>query len=370
MEQRVNRVNEAVRSWDQIEKDHGVLYPESVGTPASARTRLKELEIIQARFRNTRDPVEKISLLFLKDETSRLRKEALKSKYNWRYIVNFLLKPFTVNKIAAKRNRLEVKNNENFIQSIRKKGFGLYADEIIGLIKQGKKDFSFTVPFQNNETEVTNFKMNINYDPIEGHSFKSVQAQHFNKMNPGDIRNHQMSVLQDIPGPHIISNLMAGRSTYDQRNGWMQFDLTDKDENGNYRMKTVDSNGFDIDKSCENLPFWDKLKDGQQVTLPMKLQMGNRQPVTYIHNGVKNTVFLEASPIKKEILAFNEHGKALNLQKLHSPGQKDQTLNSNMKVVKAPSLEKNQGRQKVSNQRTSKQTLGKGVKPRSFKVPR
>jgi len=370
MEQRINRVNEAARSWEQTAKEHALIYPRSVGTPATARTNLRQLEIILARFRNTNDPGEKISLLFLKDEVSRLRNDALKSKYNWRYIANFLLKPFTVGRTAAKLNRLENKNSENFISNIRRSVFGPYADEIQELIKQGKKNFTYTVPYHGNENEITTYKLNIGYDPIGGHNFKSCQASFVNNLSPGDSRQHNMSTIIGGPDHHAMSNLLAGRYVYDIGIGWRQLDLTDKDETGRYKMKNVAADDFKTKEHCENLPIWDKLSSSQQALLPIKLELGDRVQTKFELDGVKTTVFLEASPIKNEILATNEKGKPIDLNKLMEPKQINQSQEQKMQLVKAPSMEKKRHSSKVSNQRTTKQVLGKGVKPRASKIPR
>jgi hypothetical protein len=369
MEQRINRVNDAIRSWDQSEKEHGVLHPKSVGTPASARTRLRALEIIQASFRNTKDPAEQISLLFLKDETSRLRAEALKSKYNWRYIVNFLLKRFTVNRVATKINRLEEKNNENFLQSLRTSGFGQFVNEIKELIKQGKKDFTFTAPFQNNVKEATDFKLNIGYDPKDGHSFNNYQAQYVNKMNPGEIRQHTFSVIADGHNPQEIMSLMAGKAIYDSVNGWKQLDLTDKDARGNYKLSTTNSADFDLEKNCEGLPFWNKLTPSEQAGAILKMQSGRDAPVTFTHIGAKHKVYLEAFPLKQQIATVDERGKSVNINKIFEAKSALKTSQTTMKLVKSPSLTEKRGQQKAENS-TQQQEVKHRIKLRSNKFIR
>lgn len=334
MEQRINRVNEAVQQWNRSEREHGQLYPEILGSPAFARTRLKELHIIQARFKNSTDPVEQKSLQFLKMESSRLQKIALKSKYNWRYILFHLFSPIRYNLTAAKLNRVEKQRSENFIQSIESSAFRQYTHEIKNLIQQGKKDFTYSASLQK-ENETTDLKLNIGYDEHRGHYFKDCKATYVNKMNPEVVRHHQMSILPGGPDPDLIANLMAGRPVYDNQHGWRQLDFTDKDTQGSFKMKNLLSPGFDIDKSCEKLPFWDKLKMSDQLITVQLLLQGNRQPVNFEHLGVKHTVFVEASPSKQEILVFNDKGKPVDLKKLLSL-ESPKAGESIMTVVKSP----------------------------------
>lgn len=331
MEQINNRVNEAVQKWNQREKEHSILFPEIMGSAAFARTRLRELNIISSRFKNSSNTSEQLSLKYLKLEAKRLKKTALKSKYNWRFIVYFIIEPFIVDRIASKFNKAERTNNEHFIASLYRSGYGQYADDIMEMVKQGKKNFSYSFPYQSTEAEVTNFMLNVGFDDANGHHLKNVQATHSNKMRPGEVRQHQISAARNPSEPNVIANLMAGRFVYDHQHGWRYLDLTDKDAKGSYPTKTLYTEGYDVDESCQKLPIWDKLNVSQQANLSEKLKLGDRHGVTFEHLGAKNTVFLEANPSKHGVLAFNDKGKRIDLEKMFAPQAVPQ-----MTVVKSP----------------------------------
>lgn len=330
MEQTVNSVNEAVQKWNQREKENSMLFPEIMNSAAFARVRLRELNIIRARFKNSSNPSEQLSLKYLKLEAKRLRKIGLKSKYNWRFIVYFVVEPFIVNKIAAKLNKEEKSNHEVFIESLHRLGYGEYADKIMEMINQGKKNFSYTFPYQSTEAEVTSFMLNIGYNDTNGYHLNTVRAAYSDKKKPGEVRYYQIPATRDCPEPKVIANIVAGRPVYDARNGWRQLDLTDKDAQGNHPTKKLYAEGFDVEEACQKLPIWEKLSVSQQVALPERIKSGERPGMTFEHLGAKNTVFLEANPTKQRMLAFNDKGKVVDLEKTFAP--KD----IKMTVVKSP----------------------------------
>lgn len=90
---------------------------------------------------------------------------------------------------------------------------------------------------------------------------------------------------------------------------WKQLDFTDKDNNGNFRIKEFPpAYGFDLLQQLERLPFTEEIKD--QITKALK--MGEEEKVTVQLDGKPIDLFISTDPQKRALYIKNRRGKHLD----------------------------------------------------------
>ena len=123
-------------------------------------------------------------------------------------------------------------------------------------------------------------------------------------------------------------NLMNGRAVNKDLanregqvyNAWVQLDMKDTGQNGNYKMKQFHQNyGFDLEKPLSKLPIKELSNGNDKSALLNSLHKGNRQAVTFLQNGNEQRRFIEANPQFKTINIYDS-----NMQRLGSRQTKDE----------------------------------------------
>lgn len=109
-----------------------------------------------------------------------------------------------------------------------------------------------------------------------------------------------------------VYNLLAGRSVKRDEK-WFQFDLNDKDVDGNYRLKEFqESYGYSIEKDLSRLSL--KISDPSELTAMISsLKEGSREEVTILADQTEQKIFIEADPHHKCLIVYSENLKKVSL---------------------------------------------------------
>lgn len=109
-------------------------------------------------------------------------------------------------------------------------------------------------------------------------------------------------------------NLMSGRAVNkdlttkegEKYNAWVQMDFKETDNSGNFKMKQFHQNyGYNIEQALAKLPIKELASDTDKATLIQSLEKGNRQAVTFVHEGKEQRHFIEANPQYKNITVYD-----------------------------------------------------------------
>jgi hypothetical protein len=106
-------------------------------------------------------------------------------------------------------------------------------------------------------------------------------------------------------------NLMDGRSVHkefvskekEKFASWTTLDLKNTDEKGNFLMKR--KSDFDLNGKLSEYPIKELATPESRQQLVESLQKGNRQTVTFLHNGQEEKRSIEANPQYKGIKVFD-----------------------------------------------------------------
>jgi hypothetical protein len=98
---------------------------------------------------------------------------------------------------------------------------------------------------------------------------------------------------------------------------WLKLDLTQKDENHNYKMEKYHQNyGYDLQKVLAQYPIQElKNKDAKEMLIK-SLEKGNRQSVTMELTGLEEKFFIRANPKEKTLDVFERRMRPVEREEI------------------------------------------------------
>jgi hypothetical protein len=120
-------------------------------------------------------------------------------------------------------------------------------------------------------------------------------------------------------------NLLHGRSVNidlknkegEKYNAWVQLDFSEKDPNGNYKVKQFhEAYKYDLVATLQKYGIKELGDEQQKERLIQSLQRGNLQQVTFEKNGVSEKLWIEANPQFKSLNVFDENNVKVYINKV------------------------------------------------------
>jgi hypothetical protein len=94
----------------------------------------------------------------------------------------------------------------------------------------------------------------------------------------------------------------------------MQLDFSDKDPNGNFRIKQFHSDfGYDLEMVLQRLPLKERLNEGEADKLHEELENENRVSVSFVKGESEQRFYIEANPQFKSVNIYDEHSRKIIL---------------------------------------------------------
>lgn len=179
--------------------------------------------------------------------------------------------------------------------------------------KFGRDEISATLHFKKSDESDMYFfnKYDLNTKPEKGDEMH--QTFYVNKGNTITLKE----AYNLMEGRAVNKNLTAKDG--EKYNAWVQMDFKETDNNGNFKMKQFHQNyGYNLEQALAKLPIKELAIDTDKNTLMQSLQKGNRQAVTFMHEGKEQRQFIEANPQYKTITVYDG-----NMQRVNSQAHKE-----------------------------------------------
>ena len=110
-------------------------------------------------------------------------------------------------------------------------------------------------------------------------------------------------------------------------NAWLQLDFKQTDGNSNYKIKQFHQNyGYNLEQALAKHPIKELGNEQDKSRLLESLQKGNRQAVTFLHNGSEQKHFIEANPRFKSINIYDG-----NMQRVRQSQREEETTGQSLK---------------------------------------
>lgn len=129
-------------------------------------------------------------------------------------------------------------------------------------------------------------------------------------------------------------NLLDGRAVNknlvnrdgENYNSWVKLDLNDAEPNGNFKMKHFHENyGYDVAEALSKHDLKELRDNTDKERLIESLKKGNKQSITYYHEGEERKGFAQANPQYKSVKLLDEKGKEVRSSARQSEKQKEQS---------------------------------------------
>ncbi|PSK90773.1 hypothetical protein [Taibaiella chishuiensis] len=307
---------------------------EFITSPAYLKDKIGRFESLQSMFGNSGGPEDRLALIGL-----RVRQDKVVRQLYPGFLRRLIYQTFK-NVFSAQRNaklkRAEAEKVSSVLGQARKAGFSGIGRNIEQQIKMGNREFIIPVSSHYvTANEKMEFQIKFKKDDLETYQIESYQATYRKLGEHSEIRSCIFhDGLQDEISTKQAHNLLAGRSVQVNGRGWIQLDFTDKDAEGNFKLKEFPlTYGYDVSKCVKALSLSTKLDPDLIEKLVLALKDGERIAIT--DGEVK--VELEANPQKNEVMVFKQgilDVKAENWKK--EINKTVEKLTENKAVDKAP----------------------------------
>ncbi len=145
-------------------------------------------------------------------------------------------------------------------------------------------------------------------------------------------------------------------------NAWVQLDLKDKNERGNFETKQFHKNyGYDLEQSLTKFPIKELAVTEQKDALIKSLQKGNIQSATFQHNGEEQKMYVEANPQLKTVNIYDKDMKLQHHESLKKNQSFEQSngMEQKQNVTQNTKDKRQENKQEISPSKKS----GKSLKP-------
>ncbi len=304
-----NRVEAEVMRWRQREERfRNTFSAEMSSNKGLRRKQLEEYNRIAVKYRNTKDPDERIALAVLKHERKHIEKQA----YTNRFIRTFrkvFVNPIKRYFLAREQKRLEQSNQRNIWLQLQQMGMSEHYAKVVKKMKTGELEFSVPVSHQINEKERMDHMLSFKQKNSGEYVLDSNQV---GLNNEADSKMNRQQIFRLDEGTAVNAeesyNLLNGRAV--QKDGkWIKLDLNDKDTKGNYQIREFNqSYGYDVEKSLEGLNIKEMKNQTERDKLVADLKRGKRCQVVIGNRKYE----VEANPQFRTVNIYDENSQRVS----------------------------------------------------------
>ncbi|WP_163407164.1 hypothetical protein [Flavobacterium ajazii] len=310
----VNRVEADLTHWQSKEARLNKLFPSIDSVNRSfIKEKLSYYDSIAAKYKGTNNTDERFTLRIVKNERKRISKHLypnLLDRLIRNFVKAFITEPIMIRSFSKDLER----NNQVLHDQLRQIGFQAAGSKVERLMKEGQDQFIVPISNYINKRERLDFELNFSKNERGQYQFEGYRATLKDELKPNESRQHYFKNDQ-VNNLNLDQtyNLLSGR-VIQKENGWVQFDLNDKDSNDCYRLKEFYSSyGYNIEKEIKNLPLRELRSIAETSKLVASLKQGCLQAVAVIKNGTEHKFYIEANPQFKSINIYDENFKKQHL---------------------------------------------------------
>lgn len=311
---RINKVEIELNQWRSREERFSKLFSFNLSSNrALLKEKLDYYDRIAARYKGTQDLDERFALRVLRQERSRIEKQ-LYPNLLIRLLRRLLIAPLKEQIIIRQDNRKTEQNSQALHQQVQRTGFSDLSAKIDEQIRQGQQQFSIPVSYYLNDKERIDHQLSFVKDQSGQYHFEGYKTALYNEAKPDEKRQQYFSMRREYNiNTTEAYNLLSGRCI--QNGGtWLQLDLNDKDQYGNFRIKQFHSDyGYDLDKVLQQLPLKELMKPAEIEKLNGALKNGQKVSVSFVKDGNEQRFYIEANPQFKSVNIYDEHSRKITL---------------------------------------------------------
>ena len=308
----VNRVEMELNQWRSREDRFSKLFSFSLSSNrALLKEKLHHYERVAARYQGTKDPDERFVLQVLQQERRRMEKQLYPNLF-LRILRRLLVLPAREQTVVRRDLRSMEENNRSLQEQLQKAGFTGLTSRLDEQIRQGQSQFTLPVSYYINEKERMDHQLTFSRDHTGQYQFNGFQAKLYDESGQNALKQHYFE-LKDNMDVNRAYQLLEGRAIQ-KEDRWLQLNFSDKDAQGNYRVKEFHSSfGYDLEKVLQSLPIKELQDSATSYRLLDKLKQGSREAVSFLRDGREQRYYIDANPQFKSVNIYDEHSRKITL---------------------------------------------------------
>jgi hypothetical protein len=315
-----NRIGAEMQVWRNREERFEKLFPGTLHHNRPFLTeKLQHLYKVQAKYVNTTNAEERLTLKILQQDTDKLERLLYPSRLL--RVMRALLRAYLQRKVSRQQVSRTAESHQSLYDAVTKAGLGSIIPQLKQELQQVRPEFSIPLSYYVNPSECMDFKVDFRLNGSGDYRMDGMQAI-LKRDNNDETRKYDFrqdpSVSFDARQAY---NLLKGRAVQvhykdgkeQMQPSWRQLDLNDRDAMGNYRIKEFPVNyGYDIEKELQKLPFTDKQGSLKEDMLSA-LKNGDLVEIKLKHEDKEKLFFVEANPQQRSLGLYNAEMKKISL---------------------------------------------------------
>ncbi|MBK0368223.1 hypothetical protein [Flavobacterium agrisoli] len=301
-----NRIENDLKQWQEREmRFYNLLAISAANNQPLLKEKLRQYELLAAKYKFTENTDEKQTLRFLNIEKSRISKQLYPN-----FIVRLLRKTASHLQndiVIRKEKKLKQENIQVLHDQVQRLGFPNLSQKI----KENsiKDKDSFTIPLSYHINEYQKIDHTILFSKSETGLYKinGFTTNIENKFNEQENREYYFELkngyCENITQAY---NLLSGRAVK-CKDSWIQMDFNDKDSSNKYKIKEFYSEyNYNLVKELQQLPMKQFKSSDDKEKFIASLKNGNKEKIIIIKNKKEYEFLIEANP---QFRSFNFYGK-------------------------------------------------------------
>lgn len=320
-----DNLESAIEKWKGQQSKYEQLFsPAVIDSKGFKMERLRQLNVIASLF--AKEEKHNSTLRLLKIERQLLEKDIRVGFFTkWMNRVIDLLK---AKKTATLQTKQESINHIVISSQLKKSGFGMYADSVSNRIRESAIPFAINHSTYITPNERMDYRLQFKPGTDGAIKFDGYTATLVNKVTKEERQQFHSLTGNNIVSASVAASLLQGKAFQDiKRNGqsrdWIQYDLNDKDADGNFRIIRYDGVQYEkqLREALNQLPLKDGNDQERKEELMVKLAQG--KDVKVMLSGEKSELLasIHAHPRNGNITVLNEDGKVLDPHHINSKEQ-------------------------------------------------
>ncbi|MBE9462062.1 hypothetical protein ACFP1I_12560 [Dyadobacter subterraneus] len=322
MDTNINRVATELNEWKaREERFEKIFSPSILKDPAFLREKLSFYNHVQAKYGQSANDEEKITLRILAGQRMELRDQLYPSLL--RKLYHFITRPFEEKRIQQQATQKQQGNLRALGDLMKKHGFDPAPDKLFAHVNQGQKSFTIPISHFVSESEKINYNLSFSKQHDGTYRFDHYQASLQSAKDSRQVvsqvfKTDAKDAIRAEQAQHLLAGRALMREGFDHSGApkpkWIQLDFTDKDPSGNHKIKQfLHSYGFELEKATERLLQNQHISQENKQNFLEALQRGERQPLTITRGNDSVKLFVEANPQFKTVNIFDEHAKKISI---------------------------------------------------------
>lgn len=316
-----NRIEAALGKWDEREQRLARVTGGNKQNIPFLKEKLHAIENLQVRYAGSMSLDER---LLAQSEIRGLR--AILYPNRLLRMLRGIIIPIRQQVQIREQQKAAIASTDKLTGLLIKSGFGDVVGKTTQQIQRGKESFSIPLSYYPDEKQRVDFALNFKRNELGQYELMNYNATLQNGTNK--VCSHTFTAEQNFGlNQHEVANLLAGRAILKQEvdapwknERWLQLDMTDKDAEGNHRVRVISADeSFSLESVVKAAGISEKYLGMDTDKAVQLLKQGDQIKLSVNSAGEKQTYHIEANPVQRFINVYDDQKRKVTIDQALKP---------------------------------------------------